>query len=114
MSLKSQKEVVNAASELLELVGDSYALIEAAKLTYESCCDGGPLKDIILKKGYSLAEYQEFLMELNFEYDSGFGIQELSGTIWFDDGTWATRGEYDGSEWWIHHKRPAMPVEVAL
>ena len=43
---------------------------------------------------------------MNFEYDNGFGGQELYGTIWLKDGTWCTRGEYDGSEWWEHHERP--------
>ena len=40
---------------------------------------------------------QSFLNDLNFEYDSGYGGQELYGTVWFKDNTWAGRGEYDGS-----------------
>jgi hypothetical protein len=30
--------------------------------------------------------------------------------IWFKDGSWATRGEYDGSEWWEYHKLPQVPT----
>ena len=40
------------------------------------------------------------------DYDSGFGGQELFGTITFKDGTWLERGEYDGSEWWEYKTTP--------
>lgn len=48
--------------------------------------------------------FLETLKEIN--YDNGYGIQELFGTIVFKDGTWLDRGEYDGSEWWQSHKLP--------
>ena len=65
---------------------------------------------IILKEGYSVAEYEEFLKKLDFEYDSGYGIQELSGTVWLaEEGTWYERGEYDGSEWWEYKECPQIP-----
>lgn len=67
---------------------------------------------ILLKSEYSESDYKEFLNQLNFQYDSGFGGQELFGTIWLEDGTWYTRGEYDGSEWWEHHKLPEIPIEL--
>jgi hypothetical protein len=44
-----------------------------------------------------------------WEYNPGFGSQELYGTLWFTDGTWADRREYDGSEWWEGHSRPPLP-----
>lgn len=53
--------------------------------------------------------YENFMESLDFKYESSHGGQQLYGTIWFSDGTWATRGEYDGSEWWEHHRRPAIP-----
>ena len=46
---------------------------------------------------------------LNFCYDDGFGGQEITGYIWYEDGTWSDRGEYDGSEWWQHQVRPEIP-----
>lgn len=55
---------------------------------------------------------KKFLRSLNFEYDNGYGGQELYGTIWYDDGSWSERGEYDGSEWWEHKKCPEYPVEL--
>jgi hypothetical protein len=51
----------------------------------------------------------EVLPKLDFDYDSGYGAQELNGTIWYSDGTWSDRGEYDGSEWWVHRECPPLP-----
>jgi hypothetical protein len=50
--------------------------------------------------------------KFNVEYDSGYGGQRLFGTIWMVDGTWWTRGEYDGSEWWQHHECPEYNPEL--
>jgi hypothetical protein len=54
----------------------------------------------------------EVLPLLNFTYDSGYGGQNLFGYIWYTDGTWSERGEYDGSEWWEHKEVP--PQDVSL
>lgn len=68
---------------------------------------------ILLKEGYTPAEYEEFLKKLNFEYDNGYGGQELFGTIWLsEDNTWYERGEYDGSEWWEYNECPVVPDEL--
>jgi len=58
---------------------------------------------------YTNEEYEKFLESLDFMYDSGYGGQNLFGTIWFEDCTWADRGEYDGSEWWQLHIMPTIP-----
>jgi hypothetical protein len=70
--------------------------------------------DIRVESGYDVALYIqgtliEVLPELNFEYDDGFGSQKIYGCIWYSDGTWSNRGEYDGSEWWQHHVCPPLP-----
>jgi hypothetical protein len=68
---------------------------------------------ILLKEGYSLEEYKNFLDALNFEYDSGYGGQELHGTVWLTrENTWLSRGEYDGSEWWEYNECPKVPDEL--
>ncbi len=54
-------------------------------------------------------DWDAFLSSLDFEYDSGYGSQMLHGTIWYEDGTWSEREEYDGSEWWSHRKCPEIP-----
>lgn len=64
------------------------------------------LKRVVLNKDYTEDQYIDFLTKLHFEYDNGFGGQELFGEVVFNDGTWLERGEYDGSEWWDFKKCP--------
>lgn len=65
-----------------------------------------------LKVNHTEEELESFLESLDFEYDAGFGSQELFGTVWLEDGTWLTRAEYDGSEWWEYRKLPEIPEEL--
>lgn len=67
------------------------------------------MKPIILKEGHDQKELDAFWEAMNFEYYSGFGAQNVYGTIWLTENRWMTRGEYDGSEWWELHKRPVIP-----
>ncbi len=70
-------------------------------------------KSIDLKEGYTQEEYEEFLNKLDFEYDNGYGGQELYGTVWLmEEGSWYERGEYDGSEWWEYKRCPSIPNEL--
>ena len=61
---------------------------------------------------YTPYQYRKFLRELDYMYDSGYGGQMLFGTIWYTDGTWSSRGEYDGSEWWEFNEVPEIPKEL--
>lgn len=65
-----------------------------------------------LTVGFSQEDYDNFLTKLDFTYDSGFGGQHLFGTIWYEDGTWSSRGEYDGSEWRKYNFVPDIPEEL--
>ena len=68
---------------------------------------------ITLKENYTPTDYVEFLNKLDFEYDSGYGGQELYGIVWLmEEGTWLERGEYDGSEWWDYKKCPQVIDEL--
>ena len=69
-------------------------------------------KTYILPVGYCPSDLELFLVEIDQNYDSGYGGQELFGTIWYTDGTWSTRGEYDGSEWWDYHTCPDIPLDL--
>lgn len=66
-------------------------------------------RDVELTTGWVKSELEMFLKNIDIEYDAGYGGQELYGTIWYKDGTWSTRGEYDGSEWWEYHSVPTIP-----
>lgn len=69
-------------------------------------------EDINLKIGFTEEDLEIFLAKLDREYDSGYGSQELFGTIWYKDGTWSDRKEYDGAEDWVHLYRPVIPIEL--
>ena len=59
--------------------------------------------------GHSKEDFDRFMNSLNFDYDNGFGGQELDGTVWLKDGRWIDRHEYDGSEWWVLREAPPIP-----
>ena len=65
-----------------------------------------------LPVGYTQEQYDAFLQSIDTEYDSGYGGQELFGTIWYTNGNWSSRGEYDGSEWWEYHICPSIPESL--
>jgi len=62
--------------------------------------------------GYTQEQYNAFVDSLDFTYDDGYGLQELYGYIWFTDGTYSDRHEYDGSEHWDYHRAPGIPVSL--
>lgn len=99
---------MNAKKEFLDLVKNQNVL--CASISHQDCWNHEtPASAYILPVDYTEEQYNTFINSLDFEYDAGFGGQELFGTVWFKDHTWAARGEYDGSEWWQHHKCPAIP-----
>ena len=67
-------------------------------------------KTIFLYKNYTEQEYNEFLKQLDFLYDDGYGTQYLFGTIWYDDDSWSERHEYDGSECWEYKSPSPIPT----
>ena len=58
-------------------------------------------------------ELEEVLPLLDFELDStsNFEVEhyEIFGTIWYTDGSWSTRNEYNDIYYWEHLVRPIMP-----
>ncbi len=92
---------INAKIELLNELASIKTKVKCARV------DGK-----ILKVNYSDVEWEEFLYGLDYIYDAGYGCQEIFGTVWLEDGTWLSRGEYDGSEWWIHNSCPEIPNDL--
>lgn len=93
--------MINAKEEFLEAVAGHDVV--AAIVEYRE-------KKFLLREGYAAQNRIDFLNNLNFVYDSGFGGQELFGTVWLKDGKWLDRGEYDGSEWWELRAMPEIPL----
>lgn len=51
-------------------------------------------------KGF-IGDWADFESIANFEYDNGYGGNEIDSTLKIvGDDWWLERGEYDGSEWW--------------
>jgi len=69
-------------------------------------------KTVLLPVGFTVVDYERFLKEVDFEYDNGWGSQEVFGIIWYTNGLWSERGEYDGSEWWVYKTCPQIPKEL--
>lgn len=94
----------NAKEEFIEKFKDE--IIENAVIWFNNDYREENTKYFILNEGYSHEQYIEFLNELDFNYDDGYGGQELFGFVGLGDGKWAERGEYDGSEWWEIKEKP--------
>ena len=92
---------MNAKKELIDHIGDRE--VKYVRVILEHSYDNKETIEGTL---------DEVLPRLDFEYDSGWGSQELEGTIWYSDETWSDRGEYDGSEWWEHRKCPPLNINA--
>jgi len=102
---------MNAKTEFLDFCNDK-SRVKCASLHFGKDYGDNEIDYINLKTFYSQKGYEDFLTKLDIKYDNGFGGQNLFGTIWFEDETWAGRGEYDGSEWWEYYKCPDIPSEL--
>lgn len=99
----NQNENMNAKKELLDHIGDR-------KVKYVQVIREISYDDKATIEG----TLDEVLPRLDFDYDDGYGGQELEGTIWYANGTWSDRGEYYGSEWWEHCECPSLPNGEAV
>ena len=91
---------MNAKEELVAHIGDrevKYVYITSSPYDYDL-----PFRTIA-------GTLDDVLPNLDFEYEASYGGQRVFGNIWYTDGTWSERGEYDGSEWWEHKKCPDIP-----
>ena len=106
--------MANAKEELLDILRRNKCSIKCATIrSGRDWWEEVEKKDFILKEGHTQEEYEEFLNKLDFEYDDGYGGQELYGMVWLmKPNTWLTRGEYDGSEWWEYNECPSVPDEL--
>lgn len=98
----------NAKEEFLDHIEGKPQVI-AAILVFEIICKDYNIIKFPLKA--TQEDYDKFLNSIDIDYDSGFGGQELYGTIWYADGTWSEREDYDGSEWWEYKKCPKIDLD---
>lgn len=93
---------MNAKEELIYHIGDRN--VEFVSIAVHKNFRSDPIRI----KG----TLQEVLPLLDFTYDDGYGRQVLFGYIWYEDGSWSDRGEYDGAEWWQHQAKPQHDIEI--
>ena len=91
--------MINAKQELLDHIGDK-------EVRYVSVTLGDEFSKVRKHVEGTLAEV---LPQLDFSYNNGYGERGLCGTIWYTDGTWSARNEYDGSGWRAYQTCPELP-----
>ena len=96
-----QEETLNAMTHFGKVVSD----VKYVGLNPMSIEEGEPIP---------MMKVTEFMAMCNFEYDSGYGGQIIQSNLMivFSDGSFMTRGEYDGSEWWTYTKNFVYPLNV--
>jgi hypothetical protein len=102
---------MNAMSELLKDMDKHGKKISDIKWIVIAYTKGFTNKKILIDSKEGAISMND-LMSLDFDYDAGYGGQEIFGYVVFKDNTWLSRGEYDGSEWWEYRKPPKMPEEL--
>lgn len=87
--------VINAKQELLNIITSRNLTILKIEITYTH---------INWEDNTAITKDITTLDDLNFDYDAGYGSQELFGVVYCKNlnnrPVWLTREEYDGSEWW--------------
>lgn len=101
--------MINAKQEFIDEIRNLTVLCATIELTDNRLKSS---KTSTLRCGYSEDEYQSFLSDIDFNYHNGFGRMVLFGKIWYTDGSWSERSEYDGAEWWEHRCVPDIPEEL--
>ena len=102
----ARKDLINAKQELLQVLG-GFKIIAANVIFGDDYSDEEQQK-FKLNPLYTEDDYNAFLEFMDRDYDSGYGGQNLFGTIFCEDNIWLDRGEYDGSEWWSLNKYPNL------
>lgn len=87
--------IINAKQELLNIITSRNLTILKIEITYTP---------IDWDDNTAITKDITTLDDLNFDYDAGYGSQELFGVVYCKNSNnrpvWLTRKEYDGSEWW--------------
>ena len=94
--------IINAKSEFLKETKERDIL--CAKLEANDFIYTLPI-------GYTSIEFENFLSAINFEYHNGYGSYSTQGFIWYTNGTWSERIDYDGKGEWNYQTCPDIPDE---
>lgn len=103
---------MNAKEEFLREIKSANSKVRCAIIEHKTYYSKNVNGTGLLTTGWDDHDFEQFLNSIDFEYDDGYGTQELFGNIWYEDGTWSDREEYDGSEDWRYNKSPEIPKEL--
>lgn len=111
--------MINAKDELLRKLSSNKKLktnIICADITFHNKRDDS-YKRISLKMGFDDLQYEQFLNQLEFDYNDESGSICLSGVVWLNDNDYFERTEYedyDGyyEEYWKYYFIPVIPGDL--
>lgn len=105
-------DIKNAKNELLNILNHNKDNMIAAYIRFGDEWYSDSIEHTLYRH-YTQEDLDEFLNFMDRKYNSGYGGQELFGTIWCSNGVWYERGEYDGSEWWERQEYPKnIPTDI--
>ena len=99
MEYEEEEDMDTREDEVTNLVDETKSKLDDIKKTPHD------IKWIGSSDGEYSMTWDEFLVVGNVNYDNGSGGQEIAGDliIVFNDNTWLSRHQYDGSEWWRYN-----------
>ena len=111
-NITNTRSTMNAREELQEILKKQKEKgldLVCAEIQHEVGWGEDHATKIELKLAHTPEEAEAFFDALNFNYNDGYGTQELYGTVWLTYGVWLSRWEYDGSEGWQVNRCPGIP-----
>jgi hypothetical protein len=103
--------MINAKEELQKHIGDRKMIAVTISLWKDF---DEPMDCYHLAVNHTKEMYHEFLSKIDKDYDNGYGSQELFGLIWYADGTWSERTEYNGAEKWAYKSCPRITDNLTM
>lgn len=108
-------KVMNALTEFLEEIKGKTVISSWIECEYQRDSSLNIMANreriVYLRLGYTPAEYQNFIDKIDFVYEADYEGDDLYGVIWYADGSWSERHEYDGLNIWHYCKIPEYPPE---
>jgi hypothetical protein len=99
----------NAKIEFLNHISNRGVICASIRRGYDWDSDSTVFN---LTTGWTKEDWDNFLSDLDFDYDSGYGTQNLFGTIWYEDGNYTKFRQNYKNEWYEHHVCPPIPKEL--
>lgn len=112
---ENEANTENIGRELAQFLQDDqcrHKTVSAIEILYTAKRRTQKWRKVWLRDNGDMALAEFLANELDQDYESGYGTQQVDGTVWFDDNSWLERREYDGSEWWELCECPPLPTRL--